>query len=383
MEGGRLLGQGSYGCVFSPPLLCSSGNGKTQKREVGKITLKDDADKEIAVANKLREMPLVANYFILPYPESCLPKEVSSQKDQDLQLCIPITRENEYRLNWSETKQIFQPYGGNQPFYAILNSKDLHPSRFDFYSFMQHLLEAGALLVKAGVSHFDLHPNNLLVDEKGVVRILDLGQAFLSKSITPDVPEERWKQLFFGIEASNIRPHDVILNAEPPEISIMNGIRNNILASNAILYTVAGKPIFADMERYLGISKRKSQGEIQRFWETSEAAKQGDWTKIYELYWPGFDAWSVGAILLTVLKTQLTWPQFTEGVWKQKKIAVMQALRGLLHASPRDRMDCMEALVVFDPGNLWIEKFGKDWLNKREKQRAGLLIEKNLIGKAR
>ena len=187
--------------------------------------------------------------------------------------------------------------------------------------------------------------------------------------------------MYFGIEPANTRPHDVILNAEPPEISIMNGIRHNVSPTNAILYTVAGKPIFADMERYLGISKRKSQGDMQRFWETSEAAKEQNWTKMYELYWPGFDAWSIGAILLIVLKTQLTWPQFTEGAWKQKKTAVLQALRGLLHASPRDRLDCMEALVVFDPGNLWIEKFGQDWLAKREKQRAGLLIEKNLIAK--
>lgn len=378
MEGGRLLGQGSYGCVFSPPLLCS---GKSQKRELGKITKKDDAEKEIAVANKLRQMPLVGNYFLLPYPESCIPKELADQKDKELQLCAPLVRE-ENPLEWSDTTQIFEPYGGNQPFYSILNSKDLHPSRFDFYHFMQHLLEAGALLVKAGVSHFDLHPNNLLVDEKGVVRILDFGQAFVSKSITDEVPEERWKELYFGIEAANTRPHDVILNAEPPEVSIMNGIRHQVSASNAILYTVAGKPIFTDIERYLGISKRKSQGELQRFWETSEAAKQGDWTKMYQLYWPGFDAWSIGAILLIVLKTQLTWPQFTEGAWKQKKTSVLQALRGLLHASPRDRLDCMEALVVFDPGNLWIEKFGQDWLAKREKQRAGLLIEKNLIGKA-
>jgi serine/threonine protein kinase len=381
MLGGRLLGQGTYGCVFSPPLLCASKTG-SQKRAVGKLTVKEDADKEIAVANKLRQMPLVSNYFILPYPESCIPKEKQAQTEKELDLCVPTTRQNDHRLEWQDAKQIFEPYGGNQSFYSILNSTDLHPSRFDFYSFMRHLLEAGSLLVKAGVCHFDLHPNNLLVDEKGVVRILDLGQAFLSKEITDDVPAERWKELFFGIEKNQGRPHDVILSAEPPEVSIMNGIRNSITPENAIAYTAIGKPVFGDIERYLGVSRKKSQAEMLQFWKTSGAAVQGDWTKMFQLYWPGFDAWSIGSILLLVLKTQLTWPQFTEGDWKVKKTAVLQALRGLLHASPRERMDCMEALVVFDPGNLWIEKFGKEWLEKREKQRAGLLVQKDLIQKS-
>ena len=44
MEGGRFIGKGSYGCVFSPPLKCRKKQLSTV--EVGKITDSEDAKRE-------------------------------------------------------------------------------------------------------------------------------------------------------------------------------------------------------------------------------------------------------------------------------------------------------------------------------------------------
>jgi hypothetical protein len=45
MEGGRLIGEGTYGCVFQPPLLCKKK--QIPKSKVGKLTLQEDMNREI------------------------------------------------------------------------------------------------------------------------------------------------------------------------------------------------------------------------------------------------------------------------------------------------------------------------------------------------
>jgi serine/threonine protein kinase len=363
MEGGRLLGEGSYGCAFTPPLICK--DKKKRQGVVGKITDAVDGIQEINVANALRNVPLVKNYFLLPEPEYCLP--AAEQKDPEFKDCYPLFRKNEYRIALNKTIQIFEPFGGSTPFYSIMDSGELHPRKFDFYGFVRHMLEAGSTLLVAGVCHFDLHPGNILLDNKGVPRILDFGMAFTSKEINRELVDNRWKILKFSVD-NNETP--VVLNAMPPELTIMTAIHNEkYSAEQAVSLTVAGKPLFRDMEKYLNISKTRSYNELKRFWDTSESAEAEDWVKIYKLYWPGFDSWSLGSIFLTILKTLMTWTQFTQGPWVQKQSMVLAALRGLLHPNPRERFDCMEALAIFDPGNEWIRRFGTKWLEARQRQR--------------
>jgi hypothetical protein len=80
-KGGKQIGEGTYGCAFVPPLACKSGL-VVPGEMVGKLTSKGDARREIFIANRLRQMPLYANYFLLPEPESCEPLEKSKQKGQ-------------------------------------------------------------------------------------------------------------------------------------------------------------------------------------------------------------------------------------------------------------------------------------------------------------
>jgi hypothetical protein len=90
---------------------------------------------------------------------------------------------------------------------------------------------------------------------------------------------------------------------------------------------------------------------------------------LWKIYWPGFDAWSIGCLIMDILKSLLLLPEFTQGPYRTKKAAVLATLRGLLNPNPRDRLDCIEALALFDPGSAWIERFGKAWLLTRKRQR--------------
>jgi hypothetical protein len=114
---------------------------------------------------------------------------------------------------------------------------------------------------------------------------------------------------------------------------------------------------------------------LEDFWQTSQAASKENLVYFWKSYWIGFDSWALGTILLTVLMKQLTFKSFTESsTWKDKRVPILTAIRGLLEPSPRSRIDAIEALSLLDPGNAWLSRFGGVvWLEKKEKQRAELL----------
>jgi serine/threonine protein kinase len=367
MEGGRFLGSGTYGCAFTPPLLCKSEKQKDYGK-VGKITEERFAKQEIQVANKIRKIPLSRNYFLFAEPEACDLAPEERQTDPGLQQCKEEFEERENDLEFDKLQQIIQPFGGTKPFYELFYSSSLHPRNFDFFHFMRHLLEAGATLLKAGVVHFDIHPGNMLIDKHKIVRILDFGLAFSTENINDVTLRGRWKRLRFGFEEN--AGHPANHNSEPPEITIMNAIRENRYTINqAINLTILGKQIFLDMDKVLGMSKTMCQKDMNSFWTTSNAAKKRDFVKLWKIYWPGFDAWAIGCILMETLKSLLLLPDFMKGPFHQRKALVLATLRGLLDPNPKDRLDCIEALALFDPGNPWLSRFGQDWLAARKRQR--------------
>jgi len=363
MEGGRYLVSGAYGCTFMPPLLCKASK-KKDFGKVGKITTELMAQQEIRIANQLRKTPLASNYFLLPEPESCQLASEEKQTEPGLEECFD-NFEADIPLN--EFIQIKEPFGG-KPFYLSFDSISLHPKRFDFFRFVRNMLEAGSTLLLAQVCHFDLHPGNLLIDKHKTVRIIDFGLSFTASSISQTFFSSRWKRLKFGFESDSAHPQ--VVNAEAPEITVMNAIRNNQYdVPTAIKLTVMGKQIFKDMDLFLGMSKESSRDSLLEFWKTSEFAQEKNYVSLWKTYWPGFDAWSIGVLILEILSIIILLPEFTEGQYKLKKSALLATLRGLLEPNPRQRLDCIEALSLFDPGSPWIARFGKKWLAIRKQQR--------------
>ncbi len=369
MEGGRFLGSGTYGCAFTPPLLCKSDKQKDYGK-VGKITEERFAKQEIQVANKIRKIPLSRNYFLFAEPELCELAPEELQTEPGLQQCKEEFEERGDELDYNQMKQIIQPFGGIKPFYEFFYTYSLHPKNFDFYKFMTHLLEAGSTLLLAGVCHFDIHPGNMLVDKHKTVRILDFGLSFPTDHINETTVNGRWKRIRFGFEEN--AGHPANHNSEPPEITIMNAIRKETYTVNqAIDLTVLGKFIFHDMDKYLGVSQESSRKDLQEFWKSSASARKKEFVKLWKIYWPGFDAWAIGCILMETLKSLLLLPDFVKGPFAERKTAVLATLRGLLHPNPRERLDCIEALSIYDPGSPWIQRFGQKWLAARKQQRKG------------
>jgi serine/threonine protein kinase len=362
MEGGALIAQGAYGCIFDKPLECKRKGKKDKSTKIAKLTEDIDATQEINIGNELRDAPLAANYFVLADPESCSVKPVEKQTDEDIDDCNFLDR-----VDLQFTKQIYMNYGG-KALYQI----NIHPSQFNLFKFMVHMLEAAGTLLLSGICHYDIHPGNIVVDKQGAFRLIDFGMAFKGPTITKTVIDLRWKVLRFGTPEHT---EHWISNQEPPEITIINAVANNEFPLEAAIQkTIYTKNIFGQLAKPMfGISRQNQIERFEKFWMTSKACREENWVKFFKLYWSVFDSWALGTLFFTYLQKQLSFYQFTSSdAWKTKQVPIQAALRGMMDINPRNRLDAIEALALLDPGNHWLNRFASSWLSEKTKQRKQL-----------
>jgi serine/threonine protein kinase len=349
LRGGAVIGQGTYGCAVSPPLLCR-GQARNDRRakQVGKITLKMDAAVELQIAEILRKAPLWKNYYVLPELTHCEPIPSGSANWGTCK--ITKTEEPE------ALKQVISDFGGRS--FSSLSGKNLRPGSFDYFEFFEHLLEACAYLVLQGVVHYDLHRSNILIDPLGVPRLLDFGMSFSAQDINKNTIGTRWKV------------YDPKYDSEPPEVTIITGLRDKLSLATAIDECIYGKPVFSVAEDILEVSKATAKSQLQKFTERSASFQKQDWVAFWATYWTGFDAFAVGAVLLNVLKVQITLPQFTgDPRWIEKGDRIMEILTKMITPDPSERYDCVEALFLWDPKNALLRNNGAAWLETRRGQR--------------
>lgn len=347
LRGGSLLGSGTYGCIFTPPLICKEGP-KASKKRLGKITEPVDFIIEETAAKVLG--PLNLPYFILPdLDSSCIPNV--KQREKEIAKCKMIKQDSDLE----KVVQFTMPYGGKTLYSRIVDYDFLH-GRVRFFDMMLQLLEAGAYLISSSYVHFDISINNVVINDKGQTSLIDFGQSFSSKLITPAVLDIRRKV------------YDPISMTEPPEITLTQAPDQTVDNTE---YVVERKSLFATAERVLGMKRVQQAAELREFWQSSRAVKNGDWLTLWKLYWPTFDSWGVGGCLLEALQPLLYNQEFVDSpMWKRHGATIKSILRGLVHANPRRRLDCVEALKLYDPDNAWFEVHGTSWIASREAARA-------------
>ena len=351
LQGGKLIGKGTYGCVFDPPLKCKSKYGPVKKNRVGKVTQPVDFAAEAEAAKELQSLGIAQTYFILPdLQSSCEIANVSKQTEMDIQKCEPIHYEPNGKM-----VQFEMPYAGKSLF-KRLNDADIRTPQF-FFRLMTFLLEAGSYLAAKSYIHYDIKEDNILLDESMNLKLIDFGQSFSAKTLTKEVLDLRWKV------------YNPAYAAEAPESTLFGAILFGETMPKALSEICLQKLPLIQAERLLGLSLSQQKEDLKQFWAQSRAVREKDSVKFFKLYWPGFDAFLIGATLLGVLNRLIFLPSFANSrEWIAKKEKVFTILRGMLQASPRKRIDSIQALYKWDPKNAWFGTYGTTWISSRDAQ---------------
>ena len=323
----HLIGQGSHGCAFVPPLPCKQTKVKKSKKGliVGKIIDKRHADIELDVANLVKGIIGWDRYFIVQEEDNCNSENFKRERGTYETACNIMKSMKNKNLT-----QIISPYGG-----STLQSMSI-TSSFDFLGSFKHLLDGIAKLQNQGICHYDLKSNNIVIDYTGTFRIIDFGSAFLGD----------------GINKNNIWRHQYSFLPEytpqPPELSVQNGIHSNFGYSRSIQETIQQKKIFKTMENIFGIPIEKYQEELTAFWNEDTTWKGDTWVDFFHAYWRVWDAWAIGAIYIKLLEKCFLHQTFVNEVWPFHGAIIRQVLKGLLMPDPRKRLSCVEAAKLLE-----------------------------------
>ena len=360
MYGGAIIGQGTYGCVFDPPLLCEEALAikKNNQRTVGKLSQIGDVENEIYASKILSDIPKADTYFVLPNLNSlCLnPVEIKKQVDQEgIENCNAIKV-----FGTDEMVHYTMPFGGIS-IHNYLNKNSI--KSFPIQMIVTHMLEGCALLTLNGFVHYDLHTNNILLDSKTQVpRLIDFGFSFASQLLTNKVLEERWKR------------YAPSYPDEPPEVTIITGVRKGMQFDRVVKDVIQHKRPLKFAESYFGLTRQTQLRNFVSFWKSSQAVKNKDWLAFFRMYWPTFDAWGAGSIILKLYLFVLNIKELQKQPdWPSVSLRLKEILRGLLQMDPRNRIDCVEALAIFSPESSVVSSpSGRAWLQKKEEMRSEL-----------
>ena len=341
LSGGELIGDGAYGCIFTPPLKCK--NKKTQQRldkkkelTVSKIILTPFAKKENAVAAIIRKIPLWKNYFVVS-ETMCEPSATQKEKDLDSCHVIKDNKMSDFRL-------LFMPYGG-QP----LNLYRFNLKKFDFMEFATHLIAGGAILNLFGVVHRDIHFGNIVVDADNVPRIIDFNLAIFKEHSD------------FDIQLSH--HYDPNYPQEPPDSTLVNAIKKEHDPLSVISSIFKKRTTLRKVSTMLNVPFSQMEKEVEDFYYSSKSVQKGDDLKWFQTYWRTIDSWAIGMILVELLSKLSMWSEISYSI-DQVKEKLRPVLRGLCAMSPVHRLDCVQALHMIDPQHFVIRKYATAWLQK-------------------
>ena len=316
----EILGEGSYGCAFKGGVPCRSER-RSGSHVVGKILREKDAAIELNISAVLESVPDWKDYFVLQKEADCDAANFSKARHDLAAECTLLMRTKD-----DDLVQLLSSYGGKTLF-DIPITQDL-----DFEAGLRHMLEGCVRLAGQGVCHFDLHEGNVVSGVAGVLRLIDFGSAIQGDLTTDKV----------------VKDHTYSFSPEyppqPPELAVQNGVAGGLDAFECVHKTIEAKRVFQLAESYLGTPRSEYLKALREFYSTDQAALEGinkkRWVDLYKKYWRKWDSWAVGVMFLGLARKRHL----------RLSATVKPVLRGLLMASPVNRLTAAEALALLLAG---------------------------------
>lgn len=203
-NGGDIIGVGTYGCVFKPPLKCKN---KTRKRNgISKLMIQENALDEIMttqdISKRIELIPNYKKYFILS-KQFCILDKLSTKDEMHMKRLCDETIIKDYE----EKKNLIshnQPYGGKNLHIILLEKSKLSETKqkatlIDITKKLKDLLLYGIVpMHKMNIFHTDIKPQNLVWNKK-TIKLIDWGLGVV------DIPEKHYNVIHFN------RPYESIL----------------------------------------------------------------------------------------------------------------------------------------------------------------------------
>ncbi len=356
MAGGKILGQGTYGCVIDKPLTCINNYVPPQAsvRNITKIAKPYSLQPEVKAAKILNQIPFANKYFLLLKGHGCkLPQSVL-EKEPELKKCDILQR-----VGIAEVEAVRMSFGG-----VSIEDYKVDPVKFDVHRFVKNILEAGSLITLHGIIHRDLHRGNILMDENGYPHIIDFGLSIYKKDAL------KMDDFLFGFDPK--------YDQEPPEMTLWNAVEDNMEMffwkkknlAGPIKDIFAGKKIIQISQTFNHKTIDQLKTDFDTYIDESKTFIDKDFAKWWEIYWSKFDAWSIGGTICKTIFFHMQQPAFKYNVTYNKyKTQIHQIITGLLDVNPKSRLDLVEALAIIDPNSIVINKYGSSWLKQRKQQR--------------
>lgn len=167
MNGGKLLGSGSYGCVYMPHLKCQNQN--TTKQAVGKVfDTNSNFEDELKNVQEIQNAIDPQNKFTVPLLGFC---DVQSQ-DIELQSC-DILHPSKHSPFY---KQIIYKYAGISLHDYITQHKGSVNAFIGLVKNLQPILQGIHTLIEHCFVHGDIKPANIMVTKsKNKLILIDFG----------------------------------------------------------------------------------------------------------------------------------------------------------------------------------------------------------------
>lgn len=189
MRENSLLGKGTYGCIYKPPISCKYLKDLNQKNENNIMKVVDTSINsnilEIEISAIIRQIDPENEYFLSYTGENCL----IDQDIKELKSCSAYQK-NENRL---QIRGYFLKYGGPTLQWFIKNVEiDVGIT----WKWMKNLIEGISLLHDNNIVHLDIKSNNIIIDENdNTAKFIDFGlSAFAS-----DYELRKWQYRSFPL----------------------------------------------------------------------------------------------------------------------------------------------------------------------------------------
>jgi hypothetical protein len=327
-HGGRLLGTGVYGCTFDPAPRCAGGSvfrSVGGMPAVGKITTEDTTE-ELSLGREIMALPLARQYFAAPVA-SCKP--VMPLRDPDAGKC-GITNGSEGDLT------LLAMAGAGKDIMSW--AADLQLLALHYERMFIHLLEGIVLLQSANIVHNDIHMGNILVDERGVARLIDFGLSFRLADI------KGWSDSNLS---TNFRPKYFM---QAPEVHAWRMLLNGVRLGDGVAQLKSINTEYGDIERQYP-ARQSMIASLENLMRTSKAVMMRDGGAFVRAYGAKFDCWRIGLCMWLLWDDLLKWSGFQDTeLWTHRDV-IRRVLGGLTDFNPRTRFSAKKALGILSPNN--------------------------------